>query len=133
MDCALARKLIDKETVEYLKVDFPKLPTFYVLPKVHKLLDDPPECPITSAVGSLTEKISEYVDRILQPLVGNQFSYVKDMSHLLTLLHNLTLPEGALLVTLDIETLYFSIPHDKGLQTIKKILDSRPLDKRAHN
>lgn len=45
----------------------------------------------------------------------------------------MTLPEGTLLGTLDIEALYSSIPHDRGLQTIKKILDSRPLDKRDHS
>lgn len=130
MDCALVRKLIDKETVEYLKVDSPRVPVFCTLPKVQKSLDDPPRCPIISAVGSLTKKISEYVNRILQPFMRNQFSYVKDISHLLNLLHDLTLPEGTHLVTLDTEALYSSISHDKGLQTTKKILDSRLLDKK---
>lgn len=65
--------------------------------------------------------------------MANQFSYVKDTSHLLTLLHNVTLPPNTLLITLDIEALYTSIPHTRGLQTINKILSSRPLNKRPHN
>lgn len=91
-------------------------------------MDDPPGPPIISGVGSLTEKICEYIDKILQPFVCNQFTYVKDTLHLLTLLHDLTLPDTTLLVTLDIEALYSSIPRKK-LQVIGKILDSRAIDK----
>lgn len=102
--------LLDKETVEFSKVEHSKIPVFYALPKVHKSISDPPGHPINLGVGALTEKVSEYIDRILQPFITNQFSYVKDASHLLTLLHDLVLPPDTILVTLDIEALYSSIP-----------------------
>lgn len=73
--------------------------------------------------------MSDCINGILQQFVANQFSYVKDASHLLTLLHYVTLPPNTLLVTLDIEALYSSIPHTWGLQTINNILSSRPLSK----
>lgn len=78
-------------------------------------MDNPSGRPIISRVGSVTERISEYIDKILQPFVWSQFSYVKDTSHLHTLLHDMTLAEDTLLVTLDIEALYSSIPHDRAL------------------
>lgn len=106
IDHTFSVNLNDKDTVEYLKVDFPKVPIFYALPKVHKFMDDPPCCPIISGVGSLTEQISEYIYRILQSFVCSQLSYVKDTSHLLTLLHDITVPENMFLVTL--EALYSS-------------------------
>lgn len=43
IDQARANYLIDKETVEFLKVNFRKVPVFYALPKVHKSMDDPPQ------------------------------------------------------------------------------------------
>lgn len=96
-------------------------------------MSGPPGHLIISGVGLLVEKMTEYIDRILQPFVANTFSYVKDTSHLLTLLHEVTLPPNTLLGTLDIEAWYTSIHHTWGLQTIPKNLSSRPLNKRPHN
>lgn len=61
--------------------------------------------------GTLTEQVS---DQILKPFVRNQ-PYVRDTLHLLTLLHDLVVPQQTLLLTLDIEALYSAIPQNKGL------------------
>lgn len=63
-----------------------------------------------------------YVDDILQSHVERLPSYLKDTLQLLQLLDELTTPTNSLLITFDIEALYSSIPHEKGLETVKGFL-----------
>lgn len=42
IDMAFREKVNDKETVEYLKIEHSRVPVFYALPKVHKLISGPP-------------------------------------------------------------------------------------------
>ena len=60
---------------------------FYILPKVHKT--GYPGRPIVSAVGSLTEGLSELVDNFIQPFVPNMPSYIRDTQDFLDKLHAL--------------------------------------------
>lgn len=57
--------LIDQNTLDYLNPKFPRVATFYTLPKVHKDLSNPPGRPIFSRNESLTEKASRYSMLIL--------------------------------------------------------------------
>lgn len=75
--------IIDLSTWNYLNVKYPKKPTFYSLPKVHKSLKHPPGRPIVSGCQSLTENASALVDKYLNPHVTSLFSYVKDSIDLL--------------------------------------------------
>ena len=45
---------------------------------MHKLLSSVPGRPVISNCGTPTEKISEYLDQILIPVVQEIWSYVKD-------------------------------------------------------
>ena len=62
---------IDKDTYSYLLPKDPRCSRFYILPKIHKNRQTPPGRPIVSANGHPTERISEYVSNILNPLVLN--------------------------------------------------------------
>ena len=54
------------------------------------------------------------------------WSYIKDSSDFVRKIKNLTdIPEGAILVTADVVSLYPSIPHQAGLKALKKALDER--------
>ncbi|XP_068115012.1 guanylate cyclase 2G-like [Hyperolius riggenbachi] len=133
IDDAIGRGVITAEVGSTLKVENPTTPTFYALPKVHKNLVRPPGRPIVSGNGSLTERISVYVDKHLQPHVHRLPSYVRDTLHLLGILEGLQLPVGCLLVTLDVEALYSSIPQGRGVEVVGKFLSEMDVGELPHN
>ena len=108
----------------------PKEPRFYLLPKIHK--PNTPGRPIVSACSCPTEQISMYLDLILQPIVASLPSYLKDTNHTLQVLQNFSFPSdpsNCFLFTMDVTSLYTSIPHSDGLLALKHFLteDERSL------
>ena len=65
-----------------------------------------------SSCSAPTEKISQFVDYHLRP-------------HVLSLDALGPLPPGALLVTLDVTSLYTNIPHDEGIQACEEVFNTR--------
>ncbi|XP_078370299.1 uncharacterized protein LOC144654063, partial [Oculina patagonica] len=117
-------KIISDETKRYLIQTDPKPGRFYILPKVHK--QGNPGRPIVSSNSHPTERISQFVDYHLKPLVQNTDSFIKDTTHFLNKLKQLgRLPQNALLVTLDVSSLYTNIPHNEGINACRQFLDTR--------
>ena len=116
---------ISDSTRQYLLINSDaRAGRFYLLPKIHK--QNCPGRPVISGCNTPTEKISAFVDYHLKPLDPQILSYVKDTYDFLNKLkHMEKFPEGAILVTLDVVGLYPNIPHDEGLEAIRKILDKR--------
>ena len=108
-----------------LKTEKPKKNRFYLLPKIHK--PNNPKRPLVSSINCHTEKISEYVDHHLQPLNKALPSYVQDTTHFLQKLNSLPeeLPEQALLVTMDVRSLYTNVPNQEGIAAVKSYLRAR--------
>ena len=52
----------------------------YLLPKIHKTLNDVPGRPVISNCGTSTEKFSEFLDHQLQPIIKADKSNIKDIS-----------------------------------------------------
>ena len=103
---------------------------FYLLPKIHKRLVNVPGRPVISNCGTPTEKASEFLDHLLQPVMRSGKSYIKDTSHFLEKIKDLgEVPEDAILVTADVVGLYPSIPHNDGLAILEKQLDKVPQKK----
>ena len=120
------KKEIDGKTLEYLMINDPKLGKFYLLPKIHKRLHAVPGRPVISNCGYVTERISAFLDFHLQPLAKQVKSYIKDTNDFLCKLKDLPpLPDDAILCTIDVVGLYPSIPHDQGLEAMKKALEGR--------
>ena len=66
----------------------PRIPIFYTLTKIHK--PTPVGRPIISGVSGPTEKLSAFVDKLLQPIAQQQKSYIsKIQPTLLTSLRGL--------------------------------------------
>ncbi|XP_057290233.1 uncharacterized protein LOC130612918 [Hydractinia symbiolongicarpus] len=115
IEISLCRHNINKNTAKFITPpENTKMPLFYILPKIHK--DGIPGRPIVSAVNSITENISEFLNLCLQPLLPKLKSYVKDTKHLIQRLQ--TIPaqnEHVLLVSADVSSLYTNIPHQEGV------------------
>lgn len=122
-DEAFYAGIIDKNNSELMRTSSPRLSTFYCLPKVHKPGPVLKGIPIVSGSGNLTEGASRFIDRVLKPHVESLFSYVKDTMSFLRFMDGLTAPVDSFLVTIDVECLYNSIPHDSGLRVISTFLD----------
>ena len=118
------RDSIDEDARKYLTSLTTKPARFYLLPKIHK--PGNPGRPIVSSCDSPTEKISEFVDYHLRPLVKKIPSYIKDTTDFLHKIQSLgQLPDDTLLVTLDVSSLYTNIPHKEGMAACAAALNTR--------
>jgi len=105
---------------------------FYELFKVHKAYEPgtlPPERPIVSASGSLTENLSLYVDHHLKGFVPKIETYLKDtgafLRHIEEINENQDMLDGSVFpVSLDVSALYLNIPSEDGITAVKKVLSS---------
>ena len=101
--------LINDKTRQYLIQTDVKPGRFYKLPKIHK-----PGNPGRPNCFHPTERISQFVDYHLQPLVHKLPSFVKDTNDFLNKLLTIgNLPSDSMLVTLDVSSLYTNIPHNE--------------------
>ena len=65
----LTRGEISQKTADYLVLQCPRTAKFYLLPQIHKNKTPPPGRPIVSANDCPTERISEFVDHFINPMV----------------------------------------------------------------
>lgn len=65
------------------------IPTFYIIPKVHKNAKDPPGRPIVSVCQGPLEQIGKYLDLLLKDMVTDLKSFVQDTQHVLAKLDEL--------------------------------------------
>ena len=80
-----------------------------------------PGRPVISNCGKPTEKVLEFLDYHLQPVMKEGKSYIKDAAGFLDKLKDLDeIPDSAILVTTDVVGLYPSIPHTEGLEVPRK-------------
>ena len=112
------KKVITEKEMKYFTYSFKNascLGKMYLLPKIHKRLYNIPGRPVISNCGTPTEKMLEFLDHHLQPVMNGGKSYVKETNHFLEKLKELgKVPHNAISVTLDVVGLYPSIPHDAG-------------------
>ena len=120
------RRDISDSTLDYFLVNNTKLGRFYLLPKIHKRLQNVPGRPVISNSGYYTENISAFLEFHLKPLAQKVKSYIKDTNDFLRKMASLPpLPDDILLCTIDVVGLYPNIPHEEGLIALRKSLESR--------
>jgi hypothetical protein len=102
---------------------------FYIIPKIHKPIMV--GRPIASSFSTPTINASKYLDKLLNPIMQQFKSYIKNSLHLILILENLKItpglhesetPSNIYLLTADIESLYPSIEIEDGLTQLKKAL-----------
>ena len=71
----------------------------------------------------------KFMDQVLSPIVKDLPSFVQETPHLLRIIKDFRFPDSSnhnpLLFTMDVTSLYTSIPHDGALQALKHFLDRR--------
>ena len=109
--------------------DHSRIPRFYGIPKIHKKFTQvPPVRPIISQCNSPLYPTARFIDHVLQPLACSYPDYLHNSTSLSLLLQNLTVPDDAILVTLDVSNLYPSIPQTDMLQTVyEEMISNRHL------
>ena len=134
-------KCLTKKEAKYI-IDFKWSPSnFYVLPKIHKNktiidrvknnnnvyleMDTPPDLkarPIVASTNSPTSRLSEFLEKILSPLVKHLRSYVKDDWDLLKKLPQ-KFDSECDLYSFDIVSLYTNINHELGIEALSYWFD----------
>ena len=72
---------ITEKELKYFSYEFKKtcnLGKLYLLPKIHKSLENVPGRPVISNCGTPTEKVSEFLDHHPKPVMQGGNSYIKD-------------------------------------------------------
>jgi hypothetical protein len=119
-------KIIDLRMKKYLWAQYSRTAKFYILPKIHK--SSIPGRPIVSATNCPTERLSELVDALLNPLVSQTKSYIRDTTDFINKIATITLKPGSIIATCDVKALYTNIDHQLGLKCIAKKLRKNPID-----
>ena len=111
-------QFIDETTMEWL-LQTPtsqRIPEFYTLTKIDK--SKPVSRPIISGCDGPTERISAFVDKLIQPIAKIQKSYIKDTTDFINFIERKKLPRNTLLVSMDVTSLYTNIPQEQGMQIV---------------
>ena len=123
------KNIISEKELKYFSYSFKSascLGKMYLLSKLHKRIYNVPGRLVISNCGTLTEKVSEFLDH-LQPVIKSGKSNVKDDGDFLEKTKSLgRIPKDAFLVTADVVGLHPSMTHDPGLQTLYEKLKERP-------
>lgn len=103
---------------------FPVMPIFHHLPKLHRGLTPLTGRPIAAGIGSLNERLGQWVDQQLQPLVTDLPGYLCDTKQLLSKLDKIVWDNNFCWISCDVSNLYSSIPHALGLQAVSFFLNT---------
>ena len=114
------KKIISEQTYKFLSTGGKRTSIFYLLPKIHKNLLNPPGRPIVSSVDNPTERISMMLDIILQPFLSDTKSYIKDTPDFLRKIEEITILSEENFFTLDVASLYTNIPLEESLDIMEE-------------
>lgn len=98
--------VLTKKFVEHLLVEHPVVPVFHHHLKIHKPERLVKGRPIVAGIGSLLERLGEWVDQYLQHLVTRLPGYIKDTASILKHINEVQWAEHFLWVTLDVKSLF---------------------------
>ena len=127
--CMKKNDYISQKEYQYLTEDLhePRIPVFYGIPKLHKKFKDfPPLRPIVSGFKSCTCRLSEFIDSFLKFQAQKCNSYIRDTKHFIQKITSIKkLPESAILVTMDVASLYTNIDQQEGANACYEKLETR--------
>ena len=102
------------------------LDKMYLLIKIQNRLHDVPGCLVILNCSTPTEKLSEFLDHHLKPIIKAGKSYIEDARDILENLKNVgNISSNAMLVSVDVLGLHSSIFQGIGLQDLYEILEEK--------
>ncbi|XP_072049971.1 uncharacterized protein [Amphiura filiformis] len=103
----------------------PQAANFYMLPKIHK--PNTPGRPIVSSHSCPTVYVATFLDSVLTPIVAGLPTFIQDSPHTLRILQDFKFndPGPRYLFTMDISSLYTSLPHDLCMTALKHYFTQR--------
>jgi hypothetical protein len=115
------------ETGKVIQPEHLHLPYFYILPKVHK---NPWKTrPVVSAVASVPESLSKWIDLHLQQVIHLCPAYLRDTWQLLRDLRSLgRLPADTVVFTADAVSMYTNINTDHALEVFQLWFDLHSME-----
>ena len=80
---------------------------------------------MVNSINFHTANISKYVDYLLQPIVKQIPSYVKDTNDFINKINAVkSFPKNSYLVAMDVRALYTNIPNAEGISAVKRAFDN---------
>ena len=129
---ALTNEIISRDEYNAMNADNKEPARFYCNFKVHKKHDPntvPPERPIISGSGSITEGIGTYINHHIKDIGTHHDTYLQDTPHFLRIIEQINsgpnLETNVFLATLDVTGLYTNIAHEEGLECVEEQLNQR--------
>ena len=117
---------ISSNILDYFHMENLKFGRFYLLPKIDKRMCAIPGTPVISNCGFYAENISTFLYHQLKPIAIQVNPYIKDTHDFLKKLRDLPyLPEVSIICTIDVVSLYLSIPNEECLRFLRNVLEKR--------
>jgi hypothetical protein len=129
---ALTNEIISRDEYNAMNADNKEPARFYCNFKVHDKHDPntvPPERPIISGSGSITEGIGTYTNHHIKDIGTHHDTYLQDTPHFLRIIEQINsgpnLETNVFLATLDVTGLYTNIAHEEGLECVEEQLNQK--------
>ena len=74
--------------------------------------------PIISGCDGPTERISSFVDTLLQPIAQTKKSYIKDTTDFINFIEKTKIGKDTILVSMDVSSLCTNIPQEEGTSIV---------------
>jgi len=118
--------IIDKNKKWQLQQTSNQLPYMRGGPKVHK--ENCPFRPIVNFRPSPTYKLAKYIANMLKPLIGNNEYIIKNSKTMADILNVTMISEDETMISLDVESLFTSIPTDMACKIVENMVIDQGLD-----
>jgi hypothetical protein len=122
----LDKEYINIETKKFLTNNTPIPPRFYILPKIHKLKNHEDKLkgrPVVSSVGSCLYNFTKFFTDILTRSFNSKYT-CKNSFEFVEKITKINVPDDYIMISLDVEALFTSIPTNIFVRCIKNNWDN---------